>query len=995
MPKNKNEDYLNNEANLSIYADHLGLTPKYVKDNKLRLEEIEKAVRQSLKTSNRDDPNSIFNTMKILQKVTEKTYIADTYETNLNVMSNPYGSLTTSNGLRMVYGENENKEDAETFNFHASIFSNYRNLVSEYRNIARLIPEVYRCADMKSRDILSINEITKRSITNVYQPESNDPNSKLAQNLSIDPINKTIQEQILDKYNIEDKLPRYIKTALIEGAKPVVIYPFEDIIKMADYNMNIYRHTYNNFEMEKQKSERSGESLTDFLLKYHEKYNKLVPDAEYNVFKVMGREDVNPNASTSYEETRDAIINKFLSQEELNEYYVRGVEDIQDRLNESERNRLVEIYGSNLIDKTEEIEETKAKYRDLHAKVKVTGELSNHFKDQIYNAIKTLDTNVQFFDEGEAPMAMAINNFRRIMQFTGYHEDPKSGIIAYGPELQPQHKLKEKDAYYDRDNPNKLTTKKPVTSVLDEFDDFDENSRNILKDCLIKEYDSEDVIPVIVSGRHVGYYVIELAPYTGNVESINKRNCNFTDMFINLGMSNDMAMSPSPSVSGSFSAGVQNVPLGGAGPTSEVGPLGITGAGSTAVAGGLDIAGYDTGPAGNDALHRNNIMKKIMFNVLKDKLRRKDLEDDDTFTETIMSLIRDGAIIQNRVKIIYIPEKYMCYFSPEIDGNGIPQSFMKNCLFTCYEKILINMNNIMTRITRSGVRDKLTINIGKAKNMGYSIRSIENALTTRKLNVESPFTSLSRVLKSASLSETIIVPSFEGEKLFEYEDLTRTNDVPPQDDLEQKLTNDIVTSLKCPLTIINPYQEEDFASLAASRNAEYRFDIIKHQQHFSKTIEKFIKLLFVGSGTYDQLKKGTPDLSLKNIHVILTPPESLNMKNAQELFGTVSSYVENLVSIIINPDDSNEVTNMQRWLFKQKLYQQFMPGIDIDKYLNEAEQLKAEATKRALIQKIDDSTNKQVTETEFKPLVATPDGQVLEAGHQGVSEGEDADMGSW
>ena len=856
-----------------------------------------------------------------------------------------------------------------------------------------MIPEIYRCADMKSRDILAINEITKRSITNVYQPSSNDPNAKLPQNLAADPINKTIETDVLDKYGIEDKLPRYIKTSLIEGAKPVVIYPFKDIVEMANFNMNIYRKRFSNFEINKKKSEESGESLNSFLNKYHEMNSRLIPESSNLNFSVQGREDKKEDPS----EIRDRIIDKYLSKEDFNEYYSRGVEDINDRLSKAEQDELKIIYGSNVIDKTDQIEETKSKFRDLHAKVKATGELNDHFKNQIYNAIKTLDANVQFYDENEVPMAMAINNFRRLMQFTGYHEDPKSGVIAYGAKLQPDYKMKEMNPFMDQDNPDVLVNngKSGPKSLLDEFDDFNENSRSVLDDCLIKEYDAEDVIPVIVSGRHVGYYIIELSPYTGNVESINKRNCNFTDMFINLGMSNDLALSPSPSVSGSFSAGVQNVPLGGSGPMSEVGPLGITGAGSTATAGGLDIAGYDTGPGGDDAMHRNNIMKKIMFNVLKEKLKRNDIEDDDTFTETIMALIRDGAIVQNRIKIIYVPEKYMCYFTPELDGNGIPQSFMKNCLFTCYEKILVNMNNIMTRLTRTGTRDKLTVNIGKAKNMGYSIRSIENALTTRRLNVESPFTSLSRVLKSSSLAETIIVPAFDGEKLFEYEDLTRTNDVQPQDDLEQRLTNDIVTSLKCPITIINPYQEEDFASLAASRNAEYRFDIIKQQQHFTKVIEKFIKLLFVGSGVYTKVKEGTPTITLKDIHVILSPPEALNMKNANEMFSTVSSYVENLIGIIINPDDANEVTNMQRWLFKQKLYQKFMPGIDIETYLNEANQLKAEATKKALEQKVDDSTNKQVVNTEFKPLVATANGQVLEAGHAGVSESDNADEGIW
>ena len=46
MPKsnNSNLDILNNDANLSIYADHLGLTPQFVQDNKNRLERIERMV---------------------------------------------------------------------------------------------------------------------------------------------------------------------------------------------------------------------------------------------------------------------------------------------------------------------------------------------------------------------------------------------------------------------------------------------------------------------------------------------------------------------------------------------------------------------------------------------------------------------------------------------------------------------------------------------------------------------------------------------------------------------------------------------------------------------------------------------------------------------------------------------------------------------------------------------------------------------------------------
>ncbi len=1006
MPKSDNNDLLKNDALLSLYADHMGLTPQFTMQYKDKLREIENKIYSSLRNTNNDDPSIRLNTMRVLQDITQRTYVSDTYENDIEVNPNNIGYTSTRDGMRMIYGDNYNKEDAEIYGFYTSIFSNYRNLVSEYRNIGRLITAVNRCADMKARDILAINEHTKRAITNIYVPDTNDKSEKDPSKLKIDPINQEIEEKILDKYEIEDKLPRYLSTALIEGAKPIVVFPYKDIIDMASYNIELYGAKYKDFNMRLQKVANSAEGFNDLISEYQHRSHRLTPDLkkEGANWKVYGMEDELPekpeDSKAYFKRIRDETIRKYISEEDIHEYLKRGCEDIRDDLKKEENRQLMDIYGSNVVDSTDKIKETQSKFADLFAKVTPDGDLSEHFKNQIFNAINVIDSNIEFYDQSEAPMALSINSLRRLFQFSGgYHEDPKAGVVAYGATLQPEYKLKMKDPFFDRDTLDKFRSTKDgksemPTSVLDEFpEEFQEASTSLMKNCLIKEYDAEDVIPVIVSGRHVGYYLIEVGTYSGNAESINKRNCNFTDMFINLGVANDIGISPSPSVTGSFSAGVQNIPLGGTGPAAELSTIGITGAGSTALAGGMDIAGFDIGPAGEDAVHRNNIMKKIMFNVLKHKIKSNDPDDDETFTDAIMALIREGAIVQNKVKIIYIPEKYMCYFTPGLDGNGIPQSFMKNCLFTCYERVLVDMNNMMTRLTRTGTRDKITVNIGKAKNMGYSIRSIENALTTRRLNVESPFTSLDRVLKAASLSETIIVPAFDGETLFNYEDLTQTNNIELRDDLVQKLDNEIVTSLKCPITITNPYQEEDFASLAASRNAEYRYDIIKEQKIFAKTIEKFIKLLLVGSGLYETLKGGNKDFNLKNVHVVLSVPENLNMRNANDAFGTTETYINNILNIVINPDSDTETIKKQRFLFKQRLYQKLMPSLSIDEYIHEADDLLPAAQNDALTDRMDRSVNDQIVNTEFKPLMATPDGKVVEAETEGVGSADDS--GGW
>lgn len=978
MAKDKNENAMFSDANRSILADHYGLTPEFIKDNQDTLARINKLITKSLTRTNEYDPKNVIDSMHQMQTAIKSTFANDTYGTQLQTNSG-LAPIKTDSGFRLIYGDMESRDDNEIFTFNSNLFSNYRNLVSEYRNISRLIPEIHRCADMKSRDILSINEISKDAISNVYKnPKLNtEIRSNDSVKLSEDPINTKINENIIEKYDIENKLQRYFEIALEEGAKPVVVYPYSDIMEMAKYNINNYKKRFKSFQEIASKT-TSSEAYDRLINECHERSNRLL-----DINECKSLESLNEQSREDY---IDRIVNKYVSKDDYKEYIVRGLEDVKSVMNKLENSKIMELALGNDIDKFEKIEEVRNNFRDLSQKITIDGNLEKTFKNQIFNAIKTIDENIDFYNQSEAPMSLAINNLRRLTQFTGYHEDPSSGVIAYGIDKRKSLRPGEMDIpYYNADD------KQEFKSVLDEFDDvFSPNKKSILNDCLIKEYDSEDVIPVIISGKHVGYYCIENSPYTGNLESVNKRNCNFTDMFINLGFDNDFALSPNPQISGSYTANSVNMPVIG-GPASDIPGVGVTGSTSSALTGGLSLDGFAYGPEVDDATHRNNIMKKIMFKVIKEKLHNKDLDEDNEFVDTVMSLIRDGAIVQNRIRITYVPEKYMCYFTPKLDGNGIPQSFMKDCLFTCYEKILVNMNTIMTRLTRTGAKDKISVNIGKAKNLGYSIRAIENSLTTRKLNVESPFTSLHRVLKSASLSETIIEPVYDGEKLFEYTDISQRNEPINQDDLEQKLSNEIVTALKCPITITNPYQEEDFASLAASRNAEYRFDIIKLQKQFGKIATKLVRLLIIGSHEYETYKKMDPSFDIKNIEVVFAPPQNLNMKNANDTYGIVSTYVDNILNLVYDQNDDSASMRYARNEMRKTLYMELFPGLSLDKYVSMADQILRESKKQAIIKQKEDSLNEVISATKFEPLTVDPEtGKITNPDTKGVGNGDDS-----
>ena len=119
------------------------------------------------------------------------------------------------------------------------------------------------------------------------------------------------------------------------------------------------------------------------------------------------------------------------------------------------------------------------------------------------------------------------------------------------------------------------------------------------------------------------------------------------------------------------------------------------------------------------------------------------------------------------------------------------------------------------------------------------------------------------------------------------------------------------------------------------------------------------------------------------------------MKNANETFGTVQSYVENLLGIIVNPDDSSEVTNMLRWILKKRLYQRYMPGVDFDTLLNEVERLRDTARKDVINQKKDDSINNEIVNTSFEPVEVDNSGDAVVRGDSnkdvGLGNGDSGD----
>ncbi len=923
MAKDKENDLEKQikENQTILLADHYGVSPDFFKRNRELIERVNKDIKMISKNVSMGDSHQATQNLQSLQQL-----VSTSNRIKKSAMSDDLEQMmaTTDDGFRQISGLSSGKEDGELVAFHSHLMSVYRNLVLEYRGVTRLIPELNRAINMIARDIMSVNEITKKSIYNVYKPDDYD---SVVDTEIYDKFNKVINEEIIDRYKLEEKVRRYIKTALAEGAKPVVVYPYKAIVEMlkkTKTSMNNLTEAsmgtesfLNNFE--RQRAEQTS------IFKPFESYSRK--------FNTLGTEDSREKIVRSYESFVDSVLNDVVGKDMVQEYCMEGYKDLREDVR---THRDIQLNSPIPPNVTKEMmgDRIEKEYNLLLEQTKITPDINLDFKGQILNATKELDGRIEFFDMDSAPIHMAVNSVRRILKFNSYVEDKKYGAIAYG--AKPQDKYTETEDpndvflndsdFYD----NSKTKKDRVDNVLDKFlrDNPDDNIKAFLNECLIIEHDAEDVVPITVSGQHVGYYVIEIAPYTGNVESINKRNSNFTDMFLSMGFQNDAALSPNMAgATGSFASGFSTPQAFGTGVSGEIPNLGNSGAGP--IAGLHGQIGHISEGQDGSALNRNEIMKRIMFKVITKKLQNDDLEDDKNFKDAVMALIRDGTILQNKIKFTYVPAEFMVYFTPELDGNGIPQSILKDSLFTCYLYISSLMNTALTKLTRSSTRDKISLNIGRMKNNAESIRSIENSLTSRRLNVESAFTSLPRVLKSSSLTETIIEPVYDGEKLYNYENLQNSNQVDIDDNYTTKLLNSIIVSLNSPVTIMNALDEEEFASVAASKNAEYRTGLLQRQAPFGEQVTKLLRIIINGSGKFEHEK----EFELDNVIQVFSPPEHLNMKNANDMFGTTDTYIENIVKVFSSDSESDiKIKEIAKEKFKIELYKEMMANLDFNKY---------------------------------------------------------------
>ena len=925
-PSNKGSEIeaskLKLRADKIIAADAYNLTPGFFEkyqDSFKRINDSVNAIVKSYGFSNKNN-SDILNPLKNYNRVLFNTI-------DKRNIQNGLMNLEPSNldsGIRSIAAEDTGNDVEEgIINSFQKITSESFALMEEYRVSCDLIPELKRVIKLIVRDIVNSNEITKRSIHDVYSVTEDDAETTTE---DVEEINKIIDKEITEKYHIEEKLEIWLYEALTTGAKPLLVVPYKDIIKQAvalsssqakdgHYKTGVNQSSRNVAMATENFDSMSLEDLENYGVEHIDlfKLDKILksdsickePGVKKMNYKYKSQEDM-IEYTRSFEEFASDIIDDNM----VDAIYENGMEEIYatynlERSKAEKENKYRTEHGmeedeslynvsdniKEFIDsikgttpktdeEKEEEEENKKKIDEEHIKASI--------KKQLSEFVCKIDSNIKIVEDDYSALNLGKDSFIKKMNKKKINSKSIDGI------------------YFDNED--------TIEAINEQFD----------TEVLIHELNPEYCIPVSIGSQHIQYYIFEADAYEGASQSNSRRATSFANIIASTGYGNDKAVI-------NASNGVSLVPNDPA---------------LSSVFNPANFGNINMPIQGNDLLENNSridIMKQIVYRTLAKRMCDPSLSENKSFTDAIVNLMRQGYIVNRQIKFTCVPATNVVYLAHDIDDKGLPHSILDGTLLQIYMYLAGIVSMTMNIVNKSSDKEKLEVNMGMSHQIGMTLMEIQKQLSTRNIHVKSFFNNIGSVLRNVATYARYSIPVVEGEKLYDISTVEKNSESPIDTDFIEKRLSSVLSSIPAPPAILNMMQEAEFSRSIVNQNLEYRNSIIEKEFTFGKQLTKLYRLLALYSKISKPLTHETAEIisetkieddkkrpiDIKNINVRFVSPTYLNMNNISETFTNIEPVIDSFAKYTFGEDAETPLEKLMVQKFKKECVKLFAGNIDL------------------------------------------------------------------
>ena len=850
IDENKRKKVVNN-SNMNDYlqADHFGIdTGVFLQHDKI-LNSLDRKVRKLVLDKRKKEDLSTSSMDKMFNILKHSSMAGTGYLTTMGNYRSAKETQTSS-GFRSLGELNTNPEELKVVDMYEQNVRNSFMQMGEFRIICKIVPEMRKVVTNVTRDVLNTNDVDKHFIKNIFT--SSDDNGLDSEEVKA--INSEIEEKVVKRHDLEDKIKQFINEALVTGAKPVAVIPYRDIADLIYNRLN--------------KSNESMESYIDKVTTSESYYLPKISEM-YTEAVQLSQENANLNEDDEPYSTKNIDIYDKIIGSSVEDLYNLELENFL-----KSKSRELSITKSFEDAKAEYLELEKSFEDDNSEVVKVK---KGEIKREVLKIIHNIDSNLDIVNPVNSAIKLAKATLKQGWKFRKLHENIMD--ITTNADISRRSDTNILDTF----DPNRIDETdddlaKPDNKKKSKKDKKINADEDFLDDVLILDFEPENVIPIIVNGVHVDYYILEEEAYNAGFERNRKTAFSFMDIVKSLGVANDDAIT-GQGMGNVTDPALAGLPVFG----QQINTMSIS-------------SSFSMAAQADDAIKRNEILRDVVLRTIGTKLKDKDLIENKVFRDCIMNLLRQGYILRKKVQFTNIPAGNMIYFAHNLSNNGLPKSIYCDTLFYCYIYISSLISSLMIKLSKSSYKDKVTFEVARDGNFALAAHMIDNGLSTRTTHGFNTFESIFTVLKNSVAHDRIIIPSVNGEDFIKYEQLDKMNDIDIDDEFTEKILYKILQQTDYPASSLNKLSEDEYSRSIVAQQIMYLNSLKEMQDVFGGQVSKLLKLCVKYTKFSDAIDKKIKD-NIDDIDFSFSIPNSLYLTNSAESFDTVERYAETITKI--------------------------------------------------------------------------------------------------
>jgi hypothetical protein len=848
--------------------------------------------------------------------------------------------------LTGIRGLTETSKDMDLFRELFPIATPAFELFHEYDMIYDMIPEGAKCFNILKNSVLSADNFSKKYLIPRYDDIRlvTNPDSENATDVK----NLNIIKDIIEEYDLNAQIDDFVNDAMKYGAKPVMVVKIDDnfrkaaarVLKMESNDVSsVYRDMYSHGH---KVTLESNISDSDFI---------TAEDAKEDT-ETIGQP--NPEKASRFSLDMDAYIDELalLYEDALEHEEIMTMESV---LTEEQK----KLHKSNMDKRKAELKRLKTKKNRKQVMKEMCQTINNLVNTNvkfsiasesvtlksisaIANQVKTL-RKVKAYESGTSVYNTAGKTIRFEDYYNEHADDLNDDVNFICAQMEgskfrkSSKKILKKRIIHDKSTG--ISTESmvctdteayvPYGDMVYESDEVKEN-RKKPNGSVIIPLQPDQVVPIAINGKHIGYYVIERVGTndfgSGVATLLGYRHAGNTgfglagQLFVNQGMGNS----------------------GGGVILRDMIDLPMTVADNT---------------------RRTDLLKGMLTRAIAERIGNPAIVDDTAFNSILYSLIKDEYVTNREVRITYVPNYMMVYFAHEIDKNtGIGVSIMKKGLFFAHVYIASLITNLMISIAKSADREQVNIDLGYNSRVEATVQKVIRTLQSKRASVES-IGSVDTILRQLGTFHRFISLRYGGSPMVEMETIPGQQIDLDNNSLQDKALKSFVNSFNVPHSAVNILDEQEYARSITLQDGLMLDQVIKLQDPYQTCATKLHRILtqnrhpdkLLTENNIDRVEKDRKTSSedventkknetiselidINKVFVDFPAPEGLNIASLNDQTSTVGPFIDMIIDTLLpeyfDPSVTEGQVNVDRvkGVAKLSLYKKYLPGLPYDEF---------------------------------------------------------------